>query len=466
MSHVPLVRARRSRRPRSRLALNGAVAAVAVVAALLPIAPVAAQDASPSAGVSPSASPSASASPGASASSTPSASPTVRLTTSVTQVLAGTSVTLTGRITDLAGRPVEGERFDVVSRTGGTTARVLIGRITSDAEGVAVLDWAPRTSSEYFLRSSSASSRAIESDRRTVHVQPRLTGTLNPTSVVTGSATTLAGTLAPAYFGSRLQVQRRLPDNSWQAVAVIATNGVGAYRFSVAPSALGRHVYRVLLPGTQAHRLASSPPVAVNVLADPTLRSGDRGQAVRTLEQRLLAQRVDIGNVDGVFDYDLRHGLVAFQKSQGLPRTGQYDLRTRQRLARPLPVRLRFPSAGRALEVDLTKQVLYLSQGGVLQRIVDISSGNDKPYTVNGVTSRATTPTGRFRIERKIDGVRVSRLGKLYRPAYFVRGWAVHGSPSVPNYPASHGCIRTTNGSMDRMFALLTVGTPIAVFRS
>jgi lipoprotein-anchoring transpeptidase ErfK/SrfK len=200
------------------------------------------------------------------------------------------------------------------------------------------------------------------------------------------------------------------------------------------------------------------------VLADPTLKQGDRGTAVRLLEQRLVAQRVDVGAVDGVFDGDLRHGVTAFQKSQGLGRTGLYDAATRTRLANPTPVRLRYPGTGRAVEIDLAKQVLYLSEAGRLARIVDISSGNNELYTVDGITSRATTPLGRFRVTRKIDGVRISRLGELYRPAYFFQGWAIHGSPSVPTYPASHGCIRVTNSAQNRLFPLLTVGTPVSVY--
>ncbi|MDP8987655.1 MAG: L,D-transpeptidase family protein, partial [Actinomycetota bacterium] len=36
-----------------------------------------------------------------------------------------------------------------------------------------------------------------------------------------------------------------------------------------------------------------------------------------------------------------------------------------------------------------------------------------------------------------------SRLGKLYNPVYFTgSGIAIHGSTSVPTYPASHGCVR------------------------
>jgi lipoprotein-anchoring transpeptidase ErfK/SrfK len=127
-------------------------------------------------------------------------------------------------------------------------------------------------------------------------------------------------------------------------------------------------------------------------------------------------------------------------------------------------VRLRHPATGKAVEIDLRKQVLYLSQGGVLQRIVDISSGNNALYESDGVTYRATTPLGSFRVGRKIDGVRVSRLGELYRPAYFYSGWAIHGSQSVPAYPASHGCIRVTNPAQDRLFGLLTIGTPVTVY--
>jgi peptidoglycan hydrolase-like protein with peptidoglycan-binding domain len=194
------------------------------------------------------------------------------------------------------------------------------------------------------------------------------------------------------------------------------------------------------------------------------LHQGDSGGDVASLERRLAAQKADVGRMDGVFDYDLKHAVLAFQKSQGLPRTGVYDRATSSRLAAPVAVKLRYPSAGRAVEIDLRKQVLYLSQGGVLQRIVDISSGSNQLYESEGVTYRATTPLGRFRVTRKIDGVRVSRLGELYRPAYFYQGWAIHGSNSVPAYPASHGCIRVTNPAQDRLFALLTVGTPVTVY--
>ncbi len=440
-------------RARTSLLLASTLAA-AVVAALVP--PAVAQEASPS--------PSATASPAASPTASATATVGLRLTASVPTVLAGENVVLSGRATGPAGMPLAGEQLDVVSRTGGTTVSTVIGRVTTDADGVAALTWKPRTSSEYLLRR--AVDPATSSDRRVVQVQPRLSGTIAPASVVVGSAATLRGALAPAYLGSRLQVQRRLADGSWRGVAMIGTDGAGVYSYRLVATSAGRQVYRVVLGVRQAYLGAASAPVALTVLADPTLRQGASGAAVRTLENLLLRQKGDVGRVDGVFDADLRHALTAFQKSQGLSRTGVYDVATRRRLSAPTAVRLRYPAAGRAVEIDLTKQVLYLSQGGVLQRVVDISSGNDQNYVSEGVTYKAFTPVGRFSIQRKIDGIRVSRLGELYRPAYFVQGWAIHGSPSVPTYPASHGCIRVTNSSQDRLFPLLTVSTPVSVYRS
>ena len=40
-------------------------------------------------------------------------------------------------------------------------------------------------------------------------------------------------------------------------------------------------------------------------------------------------------------------------------------------------------------------------------------------------------------------------LGEIYRPKYFKGGIAVHGSSSIPNYPASHGCVRVSVPAMD-----------------
>lgn len=41
-----------------------------------------------------------------------------------------------------------------------------------------------------------------------------------------------------------------------------------------------------------------------------------------------------------------------------------------------------------------------------------------------------------------MNGFDPSPLGTLYDPMYFTGGYAIHGNPSVPPFPASHGCVR------------------------
>ncbi len=52
----------------------------------------------------------------------------------------------------------------------------------------------------------------------------------------------------------------------------------------------------------------------------------------------------------------------------------------------------------------------------------------------------------------------------LYNPFYFRGGYAVHGSPSVPNYPASHGCIRVTMWDMDLLLDYLEIGQTVYLY--
>ena len=389
---------------------------------------------------------------------------TLSLTASTSKVTYGVLLGLTGALTRGDGSAIADAPVTVWSRTLGQSGRIKVGEGRTNSYGRVQVNVTPRTSAEYQMRyAGSVLSTAADSNLVSANVQPRLTAAFSPAAVPLKSTSVLSGRLSPAYSGARLSIARRQADGSWKDIAIVGTDSAGAYRWSVTPGLVGSYVFRTVLPAAPAYLAAYTPPVALQV--DPrTLRQGDSGGDVASLERRLAAQKADVGRIDGVFDYDLKHALTAFQKSQGIPRTGVYDRTTSNRLAAPVPVKLRYPKAGRAVEIDLRKQVLYLSEGGVLRRIVDISSGNNELYESEGVTYRATTPLGSFRIQRKIDGVRVSRLGELYRPAYFYSGWAIHGSKSVPTYPASHGCIRVTNPAQDRLFGLLTIGTPVTVY--
>jgi N-acetylmuramoyl-L-alanine amidase len=196
------------------------------------------------------------------------------------------------------------------------------------------------------------------------------------------------------------------------------------------------------------------------------LRSGSEGPEVAALQRRLHELGYQVQEADGQFGSETHHSVVAFQKVNHLGRDGVVGPITRKALADPRLPKPRSTSSGFHVEADLTLQVVYMVRDGKVTEILDASSASGQTYTVDGDVRLAVTPTGSFRIQRKIDGWRQSKLGLLYRPAYFIGGYALHGAYSVPPFPASHGCIRITTTAMDRWYARLPVGTPMLVYRT
>lgn len=193
----------------------------------------------------------------------------------------------------------------------------------------------------------------------------------------------------------------------------------------------------------------TAPPITVR-----DLRVGDTGPDVWVLEGALQDLGYWTGVVDDTFDSNTVHAVVALHKAAGLPREGSVNEGTRIAIAgatRPLP----WSSEGWVAEVHLAEQLLLFVRDGKVETVLDTSTGK----------RRGTTPQGHWSLTRQINGYRRSRLGLLYRPKYFVGGVAVHGFPSVPSYPASHGCVRVTYPAMDHIWQadLLPKGTPVWV---
>src|SRR4051794_24027180 len=345
------------------------------------------------------------------------------VTRSAGTVTYGATLTLTGGLSRADGSPIADAPVQVLSRTAGQDSRVVLASVRTDVNGRLSYVLTPRVTAEYQLRYGGGAPTAPAVSNKTVSsLRPRINGVFTPAGIKLGQTSVLRGSVAPAYSGTRLAIRRRAADGTWSDAAVVGIDGTGAYSWSVKPGLVGRYVFQVLLPARPAHLEVATPAMAVQV--DPRdLGRGDTGGDVLTLEKRLAAQKADVGRVDGVFDYDLLHAVIAFQKSQGIARTGRYDSATRVRLGAPVPVRLQFPKSGRAVEIDLRKQVLYLSEAGVIRRILDVSTGSGRLYESDGVTHRAVTPLGSSAITRKInDPHHESPLGILYRPAYFSGG--------------------------------------------
>jgi lipoprotein-anchoring transpeptidase ErfK/SrfK len=122
------------------------------------------------------------------------------------------------------------------------------------------------------------------------------------------------------------------------------------------------------------------------------------------------------------------------------------------------------PSARGAtsIEIDISRQTLYLYKGGRLYRSVRVSTGSGRRYCSRGSCSVARTPRGSFRIYNRIGGWRTSHLGRLYNPLYFKGGFAIHGG-NIPGYPASHGCVRIPMSAARWFPGVVPNGTPVRI---
>ena len=247
-------------------------------------------------------------------------------------------------------------------------------------------------------------------------------------------------------------------------------DGLGAYRPSEgafyvggAPVAYGNAALVAIagrfgtLPG------GGDEPPPLPAVAVP---EGSSGPLVTLLQQLLTERGFYRGAVDGSYGAGTRQAVMAFHKDQGLTRSWDWQGSDWARLAAYTgPDITDRPDEPYRMEIDLTKQVAYLVEGGVGTGIVPVSSGNGALFEgKDGQMIRARTPRGDFTFDRHIAGLRVSYLGVLYKPWYFRGGYAIHGSPSVPGYPASHGCVRIPNWEADWMDDHLFIGMPVHVY--
>jgi N-acetylmuramoyl-L-alanine amidase len=181
-------------------------------------------------------------------------------------------------------------------------------------------------------------------------------------------------------------------------------------------------------------------------------------------EQRLWDLGYWAGPVDGKFDAASRHALIAFQKVERRARTGNFTLDELDALRNAGRPAARHGNYAH-VEIDLERQVLFLiDETGAVMRVLPVSTGSGKLYVDQGRVQRAQTPTGTFKVLRKIKGWRLSTLGLLYYPNYIYNGIAIHGSPSVPSRPASHGCIRIPMFAAKDLSSLLPVGMQVEVY--
>jgi PKD repeat protein len=261
-----------------------------------------------------------------------------------------------------------------------------------------------------------------------------------PRNVRYGHRVAFHGAIVPAEQG--LRVALRGPRGT---IASARTNARGAYTIRA----------RLRTPGkyTATSGRASSSPLNVRVPL-PRLVLGARSPIVAQLGDRL--RRLHFAAPYGAtFDSRMLDAVYAFQKVRGLPRTGAVDGRfwaalTAARIPGP-----RYAQPASHLEINKERQVLYVVRGSRVALIVPVSTA--------GLPGKFT-PIGRFSIYRKVLGFDPSPLGTLYDPMYFTGGYAIHGNPSVPPYPASHGCVRVPMWVAPQLYQTNPYGETVYVY--
>jgi N-acetylmuramoyl-L-alanine amidase len=284
------------------------------------------------------------------------------------------------------------------------------------------------------------------SNEVTVRIRPRLETSLVGSRIVGAPLKLLAKLDPPAAGFVRVQVIRdgkiafdeRYPR---QARISLGTRRLGALRVRVTS---------IPKPGYDWRRRDLEA-----TLRPPTLALGTTSPAVAELARRLAALHYAVPSLSSTFGDDFAQSVYAFQKVQGLERTGSVDAAFWSRLESPRVPQPRYRGPADHIEIDKSHQVLYLVRGGKIALISPVSTAGIAGYH---------TPEGRFGIYRKVVGYDPSPLGVLLNPMYFYGGYAIHGNPSVPPYPASHGCIRVPNFVIYRLFSSQPYGETVYVY--
>lgn len=106
--------------------------------------------------------------------------------------------------------------------------------------------------------------------------------------------------------------------------------------------------------------------------------------------------------------------------------------------------------------VDLSKQRLYAFEG--LDKVME--------FRVSTGATSTPTPVGSFQIkDKQLMGKALPKYGGDKLPfAQRLRGHIlIHSYKSVPDYPASHGCIRMLKNDARRLYNWTRVGTRVEV---
>ena len=225
------------------------------------------------------------------------------------------------------------------------------------------------------------------------------------------------------------------------------------------------------LPPPEPMRIAAQP------LDVPLMAVGTQdGEETKRVQQRLLDLGFWLQSVNGDYGVTTSQAVMAFQKYMGLPATAEVDEATAALLSVADMRANGSANGGTLIEVDKDRQLMFIIRDAATLWTINGSTGSGIPFkerdkTEGGkwIQGDAQTPDGIFTVDReRKKGWHSGDLGDIYRPKFFNKGIALHGSYEIPNYPASHGCVRMSTAAMDMIWKdnLAPIGMTVWVHSS
>jgi len=264
----------------------------------------------------------------------------------------------------------------------------------------------------------------------------------------------VAGTLKPFVAGQHVEVTFYRNGHEVVKRQVAVQQGpdeTGTFEASVVVKEGGKYAVSAHHEATAA--LGSDSSVRKSwTVSFPKLDRGECSPVVGAFKSHLAK----MGYVSGggkCFTARLGREVLAYRKVNGMDRTKKAGAGlVKAAFAGKGAYHVKYPDAGEHAEVPLDKQVLVLV------------GKNGKPFAIYPVsTGKPSTPTitGHYEFYRQEPGYNSEGM---YYSFYWHNGYAVHGYAEVPDYAASHGCVRTFISDQPRIYEQLHYGESIFVW--
>ncbi len=260
------------------------------------------------------------------------------------------------------------------------------------------------------------------------------------------------GTVEPFAPGQRVDVSFYLDGGRIEkkTVKVRKAGGAGAFRARIRVEGAGKYAASAKLKASDELRSDSTVRKSWKV-SFPGLATGKCGDVVVGFKKAMRKMGY-IANSGRCYGGKTARGVLAYRKVNDMSRSSRAGRGLVKKVfAGRGGYEVRHPGAGQHVEAPLGKQVLVFAKGDRPYAIYPISSG----------TSYTPTVTGHFEFIRTEPGY---NSHGMYYSWYFYGGYAVHGYESVPNYPASHGCLRTFIADQPEIYERINFGEDIFVF--